>query len=88
MTTQKNTALVETLIERFPTWLSYFESNGPFHRYGQLEYHREAIDRRIEVGSAAAAVTDEFFLHALYNTLRAWGIGARGSPTRAPFSVL
>jgi len=79
MTDAKHTALTEVLVEKFPKWLSYFESNGPFRRSDQLQYHRETIDRRLELGSAAAAVTDEQFQRALYKTLRAWGIGVRGS---------
>lgn len=74
------------LIESFPKWLSYFESDGPFRSYGQLEYHRETIDRRRELGSASAAVTDERFQRSLYNTLRAWGIGARRSRLK-PFDA-
>jgi hypothetical protein len=75
---QNNTRLL-VLIEKFPTWISYFETNGPFRKYGQLEHHRETIGRRLELGSAAAAVTDERFQRALYKTLRAWGIGSRRS---------
>lgn len=79
MTNLKPTRLDKVLVEKFPTWVSYFESNGPFRKYGQLEYHRETIGRRLELGSAAAAVTDEPFQRALYRTLRAWGIGLRRS---------
>jgi hypothetical protein len=75
MTNVRNTGLTEVLIEKFPQWVSYFETNGPFRRYDQLQHHRETIDRRLELGSAAAAVTDEQFQRTLYKTLRAWGIG-------------
>jgi len=34
------------LIETFPTWVSYFETNTPFRKYGLLEYHRETLARR------------------------------------------
>ena len=71
--------LGEMLIAKFPAWVSYFETNGPFRKFGQLEYHRETIDRRFEIGSAAAAVKDDQFLKALYRTLQAWGIGSRRS---------
>jgi hypothetical protein len=82
----KNTSLTEVLIQKFPQWVSYFETNGPFRRSDQLRQHRETIDRRLELGSAAAAVTDEQFQRALYKTLRAWGIGARGSRLK-PFDA-
>jgi len=81
----KHAGLTEVLVKKFPKWVSYFETNGPFRKYGQLEYHRETIDRRFELGSAAAAVTDERFQHALYKTLKAWGIGVRGSRLK-PFN--
>jgi hypothetical protein len=74
----KQEHLTKVLVERFPEWVSYFGTNGPF-RKSQLEYHRETIGRRLELGSAAAAVTDERFLRSLYDTLRAWGIGSRAS---------
>lgn len=86
MTNVKHTGPTEVLIEKFPKWVSYFESNGPFRKPNQLHYHRETIDRRLELGSAAAAVTDEQFQRALYKTLRAWGIGARGSRLK-PFDA-
>ncbi len=79
MTNLDGTGLAKVLVEKFPTWVSYFKTNGPFRKYGQFEYHRETIDRRLELGSASAAVTDEQFQRALYKTLRAWGIGSRGS---------
>ena len=79
MTNVKHTNPTRILIEKFPKWVSYFESAGPFRRPDQLQYHRETINRRLELGSAAAAVTDEQFQRSLYKTLQAWGIGARGS---------
>lgn len=80
VTSPKNGAtMTSLLVEKFPSWLSYFESHVPFRRFGQLEYHREAIERRFELGSASGAVTDERFQRALYRTLQAWGIGSRGS---------
>ena len=86
MTEEKHTGAIKVLVEKFPLWLSYFESNGPFRRSNQLQYHRETVDRRLELGSASAAVTDEQFQRALYKTLRAWGIGARGSRLK-PFDA-
>ena len=76
--------LGKVLVEKFPDWLAHFERHGPFGKRGQLEYHVETISRRNELGSAAAAVTDELFLRGLYNTLRAWGIGVRRSQLK-PF---
>jgi|NGEPerStandDraft_6_1074524.scaffolds.fasta_scaffold38846_2 hypothetical protein len=75
----KHIRLAQVLVEKFPQWVSYFETNGPFRKYGQLEYHRETIARRLELGSAAAAISDDQFQRALYKTLRAWGIGSRRS---------
>lgn len=86
MTEAKHRGPLEVLIEKFPQWVSYFETNGPFRRPDQLQYHRETVDRRLELGSAATAVTDEQFQRALYKTLRAWGIGARGSRLK-PFDA-
>jgi hypothetical protein len=39
----------------------------------------ETIRLRRELGSATAAVRDDRFLHSLYRTLNAWGIGRRAS---------
>lgn len=75
----KQIRLGEVLVEKFSTWLSYFESHGPFTKRDQLECHVETIGRRHDLGSAATAVGDEQFLRALYKTLRAWGIGMRRS---------
>ena len=79
MTNLDGFGLANILVDKFPTWVAYFNTNGPFRKYGQLEYHRETINRRLELGSASAAVTDERFQRALYKTLQAWGIGSRGS---------
>lgn len=81
----KRGRLNELLVAKFPFWLSYFESQGPFRSYGQLEYHRETIDRRKKLGSAAEAMRDEMFQRCLYKTLRAWGIGVRRSRLK-PFT--
>ncbi|MGA8834890.1 MAG: hypothetical protein WB538_04590 [Candidatus Sulfotelmatobacter sp.] len=45
MTNVKHTGATKALIEKFPKWVSYFESNGPFRRSDQLHYHRETVDR-------------------------------------------
>jgi hypothetical protein len=75
----KDSDLTDALVTGFPKWVSYFESNPPFRKPVQLEYHLETIHRRREIGSAAGAVSDDRFRRSLYRTLRAWGIGSRGS---------
>jgi hypothetical protein len=72
-----------SLIADFPRYLQIFERDPPFRRYGQWEYHFEAIKRRRALGSAKAALTDDEFLAGLYKTLQAWGIGIRGSKLRS-----
>ena len=67
------------LAGRFPEWLDRFDRNPPFRRPEQLECHRRTIDRRFAVGGGAKAVCDDVFLRSLYGTLKAWGIGTRGS---------
>lgn len=74
---------VPLLIDRFGDWLDVFDRSGPFRRPGQLEWHRRTIDRRLSLGSADAAIGDREFLDGLYQTLQAWGIGARSSILRS-----
>lgn len=71
--------LAVVLVKDFPTWLAHYDANGPFRKYGQLEFHRQTIDLRLQLGSAVAALADDGFLQSLYDTLQAWGIGARAS---------
>jgi hypothetical protein len=73
---------VPLLVDRFSHWLDVFDRSGPFRRSGQLEWHRRTIDRRLSLGSADAAIRDREFLDGLYQTLQAWGIGARSSRLR------
>jgi hypothetical protein len=63
----------------FPVFVSAFARNPPFDRPAQLSTHQKTIDIRRTLGSAQAAIHDATFLEALYKTLRAWGIGSRGS---------
>lgn len=72
----------QVLASDFPRWLDLFDSAGPFRKSGQLEWHRKTIDRRLGLGSGAAAVRDPLFLKSLYATLQAWGIGSRESKIR------
>src|SRR5688572_23111774 len=77
--TVKRHLSVNLLVKDFSSWLAVYKRSTPFRRYGQLEYHRQTIDRRFELGSAKTALTDERFLKSLYETLQAWGIGSRAS---------
>ncbi len=68
-----------TLIANFAHFLNVFEKDPAFTRAGQLEFHLETIGLRRQLGSVTNALADDAFLHALYRTLQAWGIGARAS---------
>jgi len=70
---------VELLIENFPIFLEFFDKKPPFSRYGQFEYHDQAIRQRFSYSSVVDAINDDDFLGNLHRTLRAWGIGTRGS---------
>lgn len=67
------------LISHFKQCIEAFNKRPPFQKYGQLEYHLSTIQRRRELGSVAAALADNVFLDNLHKTLKAWGIGIRGS---------
>ena len=69
----------DLLIRGFPVFVAAFSRKPPFGRPAQLATHLETMAIRREIGSARAALRDASFLAALYATLRAWGIGARGS---------
>lgn len=73
------TARVKELIAGFPRFLAAYSNEPAFTRVGQLEFHVETIRLRRQLGSATAAVRDDRFLHSLYQTLNAWGIGRRAS---------
>jgi len=76
--------LVLNLIKKFPFFLQYYTDHCPFTKPGQLEYHRETIQRRLDLGSVKAALEDEDYLKSLYyRTLPAWGIGSRGSKLKS-----
>jgi len=76
---------IQSLIKNFPYFLKYYTNHCPFTKLGQLEYHRKTIHRRLELGSAKAALEDASYLKNLYLTLKAWGIGARSSKIK-PFN--
>jgi hypothetical protein len=70
---------LERLATDFDLYVETFDNSVPFQRFGQWEYHRDTIRRRRELGSVVTAIHDPKFLHLLYKTLKAWGIGRRGS---------
>jgi hypothetical protein len=70
---------IELLIRAFPDLVAAFQRKAPFRRVGQFEYHRDTIAARREAGSGVAALQSPEFLKLLYCTLKAWGIGTRGS---------
>lgn len=70
---------IEGLISSFEEWVTRYDEGVPFRRIGQYELHRATIDRRREVGTAAAALKDERLLALLHQTLNTWGIGKRAS---------
>ena len=82
MKTRTHLGLVHPLINEFPRWLDYFVERGPFTRREQLDCHVRAIALRRGHESAATASEDPEFVRALYETLQAWGLGARGSRLR------
>lgn len=77
--------LLKSLIKNFPFFIKYYADHCPFRKPGQFEFHRETIQKRKELGSVKAALKDMDYLKSLYRTLRAWGIGSRGSKLR-PFN--
>lgn len=70
---------VKELIENFDKFLRTYDSRPPFQKYGQIEYHQNTISFRIREVSATNAISNDLFLRSLYRTLKAWGIGLRGS---------
>ncbi len=70
---------IKDLIKRFPFFIKYYEDHCPFAKPGQYEYHQKTIQIRRELGSAKAALKNAEYLETLYRTLKAWGIGSRGS---------
>lgn len=73
------------LTSEFSRYLSLYDEGTPFTRSGQLEHHEATLRRLGELsGDPLAAVDDERFVRSLYATLKAWGIGVRGSRLRPP----
>jgi hypothetical protein len=67
------------VIADFDELVAEYDRTVPFQRSGQYERHRATIDRRLELGSAQAAIDDERFTALLHETLQLWGIGRRAS---------
>lgn len=76
---RRRLALLPALVAEFPRWLEYFVDRCPFTKPEQLRCHLKAIELRRRHLSSASASSDPQFLSALYDTLRAWGLGSRGS---------
>jgi len=76
---QLRAARLGRLIEEFPRYLAVFTEQPPFSRSGQWEHHAHTIELRRAAGSVEAAIEDPAFVESLWLTLRAWGIGIRGS---------
>jgi hypothetical protein len=79
---------VQRVISRFDEYLRDYDERFPFTRSGQLDHHASTIEcLRSHGNDPIAALGDEAFVDSLYATLRAWGIGVRGSRLR-PKDVL
>jgi hypothetical protein len=70
---------VDSLIAEFDQCVDAYDRSVPFTRSGQYEFHRRTIDRRLVLGSVAAAIHDEQFTELLHETLKRWGMGRRAS---------
>jgi hypothetical protein len=66
------------LVSAFGHYVGVHDQQVPFTGE-QLATHRACIALRGQAGGVRAAVNDERFVQALQRTLRAWGIGVRGS---------
>jgi hypothetical protein len=74
---------IQTLISGFDTYLAHYDERFPFTRAGQMSQHAATIERLRELDSdPVRAVQDEVYLASLLATLKAWGIGLRGSRLR------
>lgn len=72
-------ARVADLIEHFGVYVDRYDREFPFTRSGQQNLHHQTIERRRALGSVEAAIRDTTFVTLLRSTLKAWGIGMRGS---------
>jgi hypothetical protein len=69
----------DLLIRGFPVFVNAFSRKPAFDKPAQLATHLKTITMRRQAGSAKSALNNAEFVEALYQTLRAWGIGSRGS---------
>lgn len=69
---------ISRLIENFSFYLDVYDRDVPFNE-DQFRLHAYTIQKRKELGTAAAALADDTFLDLLHATLRQWGIGVRAS---------
>jgi hypothetical protein len=69
---------VDRLAAAFEHYVHIHDMQVPFTSE-QLAAHRACIALRLQAGSVRAAVSDDRFVQALRQTLRAWGIGVRAS---------
>jgi hypothetical protein len=72
-------AHVSRLTTSFDAYVAEYDRRNPFDASGQLSGHVRTLTLRAEAGSATAALDEPAFMRSLYDTIRAWGIGVRGS---------
>lgn len=72
------TLRLEALTHDFAHYVDAYDELAPFNTR-QLTLHRETVARRRKLGGVLAAVHDDQFVASLRETLKAWGIGVRGS---------
>lgn len=70
---------IAEVIEHFDELVEEYDRRVPFRRSGQYEFHRNTIDRRLELGSVRAATADPLSTELLHATLQRWGVGRRAS---------
>jgi hypothetical protein len=74
---------IKEILDKFSFFIDFYAKKYPFTAPGQLQYHQETIRIRRKFDSIQEALDNSDFLHSLYQTLQAWGIGARGSNLRS-----
>lgn len=72
-------AHVRKLIDGFDHYIQVYDQQFPFTKAEQAAAHVRTLQLRARAGSAKDAIADSGFLRSLYETLRAWRIGQRGS---------
>ncbi len=70
---------VAELSEHFDRYVAVFDRAPPFQRKDQLRSHENTIGLLRSSGTVSAAIGSDAFVRSLWETLRAWGIGLRGS---------